>query len=384
MSLQSLTGRFPRIGPLEFVDASAGASLIQSAAANAAAIFIGRMVTSDGGTHTIDTTGSSSIGWQTGSVTFANAGSTGVVGIAPLDTSTGPPPRASNTAGVINFDVKASFTGGGGGITANAWQTSVPTSGSKTIADGDLVAIAFQLTARGGSDLVQVAYMQPPSVLLRPAAVQYNGSTFSAQTGMPNFFITFSDGAYGWIETSDIFSSLNTRAWNNTSGTREYGQLYQLPFPVSVVGIYGLISPASNSADLDVILYSDPLGTPVARGDAFVDANTVTTTGAFRYFEEHFSSPYSVAANAPIGAVIKPAASANVQIAYKTLASAAHRVADPWGTTGYGISRGASGAFANANSSLDHYYLGLLIKAFDGGGGGLSPAPIVVGRGAPF
>jgi hypothetical protein len=43
-------------------------------------------------------------------------------------------------------------------------------------------------------------------------------------------------------------------------------------------------------------------------------------------------------------------------------------VADTWGVDGYGISR-ASGAFSNANSSLDHYYIGLIIGAFDDGAG---------------
>lgn len=81
---------------------------------------------------------------------------------------------------------------------------------------------------------------------------------------------------------------------------------------------------------------------------------------------EFFSSPYTVAANQPIGAVLRPGDS-NISTDFKTLNSATHRITDPWGTTGYGISR-ASGAFANANSSLDHYFVGLIVSAFNGAG----------------
>jgi hypothetical protein len=63
--------------------------------------------------------------------------------------------------------------------------------------------------------------------------------------------------------------------------------------------------------------------------------------------------------------VFKPGGS-NVSAYFKTLANSAHRIADMWGTSGYGISR-ASGAFSDANSSLDHYYIGLLVGAFDSG-----------------
>lgn len=86
-------------------------------AANEAIIAIGHMATSDKGSHTINTTGSSSIGWRSGAVTFANAGTTVKVGIAPVDTTNGPPGRASHVTDVIAFDVSADFTGGGGGIT---------------------------------------------------------------------------------------------------------------------------------------------------------------------------------------------------------------------------------------------------------------------------
>jgi hypothetical protein len=376
MALQSLPGGVLRLGPaIHSSPTSLGG--FTALAANSAVMFIGRVVTADGGSHTIDTTGSSSLGWHSTTTTFANAGTSVSVGLATVDTSNGPPARAVNVANVITFDVKATFAGGGGGI-SSGWMTTVPTSGTKTIANGDLVAFAVQMTARGGTDSVGIDHLASAGsvTINRPAITSFSGS-YSVRTGLPNLIITFSDGTLGWIEYSDIATAAAGRVWNSGSATKEYGQLYQLPFPMKVCGIYGF---AAIGNDTDVVLYSDPLGTPVAQKTVSIDANTLATASA-AFFEEYFPSPYTVAANQPIGAVLKPGAS-NITLDFKTLAAAGHRASDPWGTSGYGISR-ASGAFANANSSLDHYYVGLLVSAFDEGGP-VAHSPIIVARGTPY
>lgn len=367
MALQSLPGGDSLIGP-SLLASPQTPSAIQCDAANEAAIFIGRIATSDGASHAIDTTGSSSIGWRTASVTFADAGTTLVVGLAAVDTTSGPAPRAVNSSNAVTFDVSGSYTGGGGGVSANSWQETVPSSGSKTIANGDLVALAVQMTARGGSDLVQVGYAATADLLLRPSVTSYTSGLYAGQTGVPNCIITFADGAFGWFEGSDIAKARNTLIWNNGSAPSEYGQLFQLPFPVRACGIYSKIATLASSRNFDAILYSDPLGTPVVQRTASVDANTISNINGF-FFRELFSSPYDVAANQSIGVVLKPRTSSSIQAYSKTLNNAAHRIADVWGTSGYGISR-SSGAFANINSSLDHVYIGLIISAFDSGGGG--------------
>jgi hypothetical protein len=64
----------------------------------------------------------------------------------------------------------------------------------------------------------------------------------------------------------------------------------------------------------------------------------------------------------------KPTTGSNISAAYKTLASATHRATDPWGTSGYGVNRN-TGAFADDNSGLNHYDIGLIVSGYDGGGG---------------
>jgi len=365
--------------PLSFVGPGfSDSSIISSSsttldATGESVVFIGRMITSDGGSHTIDTTGSSSIGWRTGNVTFADGGTTVKVGIAAVLTTAGPPGRAANAADVITFDVSKTMTGGGGGITTNAWQTHVPDAGTKTIANGDLVAIGVQMTARGGvADSVTVTHQTLSLVNHGVQITTFLAAAYAAGIGLPNAFVTFSDGAFGYIAGGQVFSVLTARTWNSTAGTKEYGQLFNLPFPMKVYGIWGFIDP---DGDHDVVLYSDPLSaSPVPERTVSVDANT-TASAAGRRFIQWFATPYTTTANQSIVAALKPGTS-NISTYYKTLNSAAHRVSDPWGTSGYGVSR-ASAAFSDANSSLDHYYVGLILGAFDDGtstGGGISRA----------
>lgn len=339
-------------------------------AANEAIILIGDVVTSDGASHTIDTTGSSSLQWRTGSVTFANAATTVVVGLGDVDTATGPPARAANATDVITFDVLCSMTGGGGGVTANAWQTNVPTSGTKTIANGNRLAFSIQMTARGGADsLIGVGVSALGNAMQSPLITTFLGGVYAVHAASPAAFIVFSDGAFGWFYTTDVMSGIAARTFNSGSATKEYGQLYSLPFPARISGLYGWIDP---DADCDIVLYSDPLGTPVAQKTVSIDVN-VTAVASGRKFNLPFPAAYDLAANTPIAAVFKPGGS-NISAYFKTLGSATHRVTDSGGTSSYGVSR-ASGAFADANSSLDHYYIGLLLRAFDDGAGGGGGAP---------
>ena len=119
MALVGLDGQpLVAIGPVYNMTA-AGAPAVAATtldAANEALIAIGQIWTSDGASHTINTTGSSSIGWRTSSVTFANGSTVVKIGLAAVDTANGPPARAANAANVITFDVNAAPVGGGGGI----------------------------------------------------------------------------------------------------------------------------------------------------------------------------------------------------------------------------------------------------------------------------
>lgn len=345
-------------------------------AVNEAVHCVGRLVTSDGnGSKTLDTSGSSAILWRTGAVTFSNAGTTFKVGLAGIDNANGPPLRLTNSSDVITFDVNASFTGGGGGVTANAYQTSVPTTGSKSgMAPGDLIGIGMQMTARGGTDSIIASMCSADNAQILPGVTIFTAS-YTGQTGVPNVLLTFSDGTYGWLEGSEIFSNISSVAYNSSSSPNEYGQLFQFPYPVRIVGATGVFNLTGNTRDIDVILYSAPIsGSPVAERTVSIDAN-VTGSNAQRRFRVRFSSPYDVTANTAFGIVVKPTTTSSGTLVGKLIGNAAHRVADFWGTNSYGISRsGGSGTFANVTSSTQHYNIGLICSGFEVGGGSGSGA----------
>lgn len=331
-------------------------------AANESCIMVGQVWTEDGASHTIDTSGSSSLGWRTGAVVFANAGTTVKVGLAAVDTANGPPARAVNSTNVITFDVSASFTGGGGGITADAWQTSVPTTGSKTIANGDLVAFAVQATARAGADGVLVsaaAHLSTNQVL--PCVTNFTAS-YADAARLPNVVITFSDGTLGFFIGGYVASvGSTTQTWNSGSSPNEYGNLFQAPFPMD---IYGIQVAASFAGNADVVLYTDPLGTPSAQKTVSLDLNTQGTAGNLSQFYAMFPSLYSLPANTPCAAIVKPTTVTSISMLYKSYHAAAHQKSEPFGTNGYAVNR-ASGAFAAQNSSKDRFIIGLLVGGFD-------------------
>jgi hypothetical protein len=347
-------------------------------AAAEAYICIGHVYTEDGASHTIDTSGSSSIGWLSGTITFANAGTTVKVGLAAVDTANGPPGRAVNVAGTITFDVSKTLTGGGGGITGSAWQTHVPDAGTKTIANGDMVAFALQMTARGGADSVVLRSMSTPfHGPALPSHTDYIGGSFSAGTGIPNVSITFSDGTKGYfiggfVTTNDP----QTVTWNNTSGTKEYGNYLKFAAPVRVYGFCGTFGISGNG---DVVVYTDPFGTPASAASRSINVKTTIGGGEYRYCFGLFSTPYDAPANTDLVLAFKPTSATNVTSYYITLPSAADQVAHPMGTNCYAVSRNA-GAFSAQNSSKDRFGIGVLVGGFDaGGGGGAGMVPVLTG-----
>jgi hypothetical protein len=341
-----------------------GTSSVVQDAANEAIIMVGQIFTEDGSSHTIDTTGSSSLGYRTASVTFANAGSSFKVGLSTVDTATGPPARAANVADVITFSVSKTHAGAGGTPTTDAWQENVPDAGTMTIANGDLVAFCTQMTARAGADTIAVRYGLTVVDPSRPSVTGYVGAAYTAQTGIPNAVITFSDGKLGFFYGGEVFTTASSnQTWNNTSGTKEYGNFMQLPVPGKA---YGVIVGCSMGGDTDVVLYSDPLGTPVAQKTVSVDRNTIGGASAIAWNVHLFSSPYSFTANQPLGIILKPSSATNITAPYLSFNAAAHQKSLTLGTNGYAINRNA-GAFAAQNSSKDRYAIGLLVGAFEHG-----------------
>lgn len=339
----------------------------------------GQIFTEDGGSHTIDTTGSSSLGFRTGVVSATwNAGTVLKVGLATVDAANGPPARATNVANVVTFDVNGQYITGTA-PTTGAWNESVPTTGTKTVANGDLIAFAIQMVTQGGTDtcnvqVVSTVFGAPP----RPASASFLGGSYAALSRLPDCVITFSDGKLGFFYGGYVCDiPTTTTTWNSGSSPNEYGNFFQLPVPVKV---YGLIAAAGISGDVDFVLYSDPLGTPAAQKTVSIDLNVVASTSANEPTTILFASPYTTTANQPLAGIMKPTSVTNITSSYLSMNSSANMKAWDLGTNCYAVNR-ASGAFGAQNSNKDRYTIGLLIGAWDDGSGGSGGFPVL---GGPF
>lgn len=338
-------------------------------AANKSVALIGQLYWEDAGSHTVDTTGSSSIQLRVNNATFANAGTTVVVGIGDVDTGNGPAVRAVNVADVITMDVSKSHTGGGGGI-AGGWHTSVPTSGTKTIAHGALISVSVQMTARGGVDTIAFSNSSNTGSVTgqRPAVTFFNAATYSTVATVPLCVVVASDGTLGFIYGGTCYTTVGSSAYNNGSTPNERGNVIIPPVPGKAIGIAYSLAFAGATSDVDLVLYSDPLGTPTAQKTVSLDGNAIASGSANLFGVALFSSPYTFTAGQPLAAIYKPTTVNNITASFITLNSSAHMKAFSLGTGAYAVNR-SSGAFSVQNSNLERYQIGLLIDSLDNGVG---------------
>jgi hypothetical protein len=323
---------------------------------------IGHIYTEDGAPHTIDTSGSSSLGWLSATSVFTNPGTIFRVGLASgVDTTAGPPARPATSGGLVTYDVYRQMVGGSGDIVSNAWNENVPTSGSKTIANGDLVAFVLQLIAKaGGGDTTQFSGMGPVgntgTIPSRPSVGSVAASAVLNQF-YPNCAITFADGAKGYFVGGFVYSLPRTiLTWNNTSTPKEYGNYMQIPFACS---IHGIAVGMGIAGDVDLVLYSDPLGTPVAQRTISVDANVVSSASPVDGYYL-FSQPFLANANQPLAVAMKPGGT-SVTAHYLTV-PVGHQKAHSLGAAAFAINRD-TGSFAAQNSSRDRFGIGAIIAA---------------------
>lgn len=265
-----------------------------------------------GGSKTISSSGGKIV-WVTGAVTFSSGSTTFVVSIQDVSSASSP-----GQGDGVN-DVSVSYTGGGGGITANSVQQSAIASGSKTISHGDSIAIVLSMTARGASDSIVVQHA-PTGTEVNPnilggSIVENTTGSYANTSAYPMAYIIFDDGSVGWMYGFTMQKSVTTVTINSTTGTAdEYGNLLNLPFTFYALGVEIMVSLAGNSSDFEILVYSDPLGTPTVQRTLTIDATQASVTASVRFIGLPFSSPYLVTANTPIGISCRPTTANNISI----------------------------------------------------------------------
>ena len=262
---------------------------------------------------TISAAGGGRIVWRSGAVTFSNAGTTFRVGIQDVSTVNNP------GQGDGTFDVEAVFTGGGGGVTANAKQTSTMTTGTKTIANGDLIAISISMSARGGTDSVVVQCISGdttfPNTTRIPCVTDNTGGTYVGTTKHPNAYIIFDDGTIGSLFGCVYYDNTGNVAYNSGTATAdEYGNLIYSPATFHAFGI-AMTGVFTTTSTTELLLYSDPLGTPVA--EKTITLNPVqfynVTAG---YVIGMFASPFIIKANTNYVISARPTTANSITLYY--------------------------------------------------------------------
>jgi len=338
--------------------------------------YIGRicMPGGPGTSKTISAAGSGKVHWYTASTsTFVNVGTTVRVGLQDV---------AATGIGDTTFDTYADLVGGGGGIANGGRNTTTMTSGSKTIAWGDSVAVVIEFIAYAGADTIRPAYNATISASAPYIATNSTGVSYLRDGQLPFVMIEFDDGTIGYFTDLSLPILETSVTFNSGSTPDEYAMIFQVPLACRVTALMASCGEFDAGETGEIILYSDPLGTPVAeRTESLGVDNTGQGSAASTTAIIPLTTTYDLAANTNYAVAVRPTSAGNRQIGQIDLPNAASRAAFPFGTTIQGGSRtDQTGAFGSL-SSTTMLRAGIMVGGFDlnieetviiGSGAGLS------------
>lgn len=309
--------------------------------------MIGRIQIAGRATSKTFSTSGAKIYYRTAAVTFANGGTTVDIGLQGLGAS-GPYAQPDGS-----FTIQTTLTGGGGGISANAWNTATMSSGGPaSLSHGDLIAVVWDMTGRGGADTVALtaasdgigaAYNFPICNAYISSAWQ---STFTAGAGrVPNVVLEFDDGTLATIDASYPMTSSAVETYADSTNPDERGLLFQLPFGCKVDALVANIGATDANSDFTLKLYSDPTGSPSVVASVAHLAERMAGGGA-GITELPIGSAVDLDPNTNYALTVLATGSTNVRLNTFTLAATGHRVLLNGGTTLAKVTRdGSSGAF---------------------------------------
>jgi hypothetical protein len=338
-------------------------------AAGESTSMIGQVWLSSGpGTSKTISSAGGKIYFTTTASTFANAGSTLRVGLQDVDGATG---LEDGT-----FDVHDDLVPGTDTVTAAAVTTATMSSGSKTITHGDIVALSIEWTARAGSDSIRpsvVANVAQPDLANFPYSTTDTGSGPAKSNNVPYATIEFDDGTigtFGPMTPLILAGAGNQVAFNSGSTPDEYAMVFQVPFRCEVSGLSMGFGEVDAGESGEVLLYSDPLGTPVAERTVTVDPEITSVAASVTGLAIFAIAAYTLEVNTNYAVAYKATSAGSRTLQMAVVPTANSRVTTPFGTTVQGGQRSdATGAFSTLNSTT-FPLAGLVISKLDDGAGG--------------
>lgn len=272
------------------------------------------------------------IHFMVGASTFAAAagGSVIRVGLQDVSATAGTPARGDGT-----FDVYKDLTSATDTITANAYNTATMATGTKTLSHGDLVAISFKMTARGGADSVVLQSMAMGALNNWPqVTAESSTAVFTGVQNAPNAIIEFDDGTFGWIQgTFPVNSSVLNLTYDvNNVTADEYGCPLRFPRPVTIDGLW-VFAQFVGSGPHEVLLYSDPFGTPtLVPGTSISYDSDMIQAASNRLSHFMFAAPVTLNADTTYIVTIRPTTADDVVGNYFTVSNASFLKAMSGGT----------------------------------------------------
>jgi len=258
--------------------------------------------------------GNGKILWASTTVTFATAGTTFRVGIQDVDLSTG---LEDGT-----FDVFKEYVQGTDTIATNGFNVATMTSGTKTLSDGDLIAIVAEMPVRNGADSViiggsTVGYVTNASSLGFPYGTVDTAALAKSNAAMLYALIQFDDGTVGWIlGATPLRAAPTSVAFNSGSTPDEYCATFVSNLRIQISGISVQASGIASTDNFEVILYTDPYGTPSATVTLTPDPDVLGAAASSNSLHFYHITPTTLTANTVYGVALRPTTTNNINIHY--------------------------------------------------------------------
>lgn len=379
MALQSLGGSgwplIPLVGGWPQMSYTNVANTLDAVGESVA--MIGRVFLDTGpGTSKVLSTGK--IYFLATSVTFVNAGTTIRVGIQDVTMTTG---IEDGT-----YDVFDDLVGATDDIVSGNFEAVTMSSGTKTITHGDTIAVVIEITARGGADTIRVNTAGATGSSQFPYCTLDTGSGPAKVTQPPLCMIEFDDGTIGHFgEGTLVYELADISYKSDTAGVDEYALIITPPF--TCVGRHLLMvgGEVDSGEDGELILYSDPLGTPVAERTATPDPDLYGSAGSsVQIGIYNMATDFTFTAGVTYAIAYRPTTTGARTLRRVTLPTANARKATTLGTNWrQGTRLNNTGVFTESAIILP--VLGVLITQLDdgagGGGGPVARSTIVQGIG---
>jgi hypothetical protein len=258
--------------------------------------------------------------------------------------------------------------------TANSWNRGTAGLGA-AVTRGDLIAVkllspagtTFNGVIRAKFDNNKGPGVDPVNLLV-PFVVNALPAATAVSPGAMTFALEYNDGSVPYIDAAIPASSVASTSFNSSSSPDERGNLFQVPVPMRVIGVYHQLVPGGANQTCDLVLYDNgdsAIGTISLDLDQYRAAAASSST-------HYFSSAISLTANTNYRLVVKPTVTSGMSVTQYVLDTSAGttalREAGMSGTTWQLTTRADAGAWTETADTIA--CIGLIVDQIDDGAGG--------------